>query len=104
MSPHRTPGAGTATGGTPKEPEAVPTESVREEYENLVDLVRKYRFAYYQEDAPLVSDAEFDDLFRRLLRRELVQHLARGVAAISQRGIQIVHFGESVLAGNLLHV
>ncbi|MFJ6302063.1 NAD-dependent DNA ligase LigA [Pseudarthrobacter oxydans] len=66
MSPHRTPGAGTATGGTPKEPEAVPTESVREEYENLVDLVRKYRFAYYQEDAPLVSDAEFDDLFRRL--------------------------------------
>jgi DNA ligase (NAD+) len=31
-----------------------------------VDLVRKYRFAYYQEDAPLVSDAEFDELFRRL--------------------------------------
>ena len=66
MSPHRTPAAGTATGGTPKEPEAVPTEAVREEYENLVDLVRKYRFAYYQEDAPLVSDAEFDNLFRRL--------------------------------------
>ncbi|MDR6416177.1 DNA ligase (NAD+) [Pseudarthrobacter sulfonivorans] len=48
------------------EPEAVPSGSVREEYENLVDLVRKYRFAYYQEDEPLVSDAEFDDLFRRL--------------------------------------
>jgi DNA ligase (NAD+) len=31
-----------------------------------VDLVRKYRFAYYQEDEPLVSDAEFDALFRRL--------------------------------------
>jgi DNA ligase (NAD+) len=44
----------------------VPSESVREEYENLADLVRKYRFAYYQEDAPLVSDAEFDNLFRRL--------------------------------------
>nr|WP_246839923.1 NAD-dependent DNA ligase LigA [Pseudarthrobacter sp. NIBRBAC000502771] len=39
---------------------------MREEYENLADLVRKYRFAYYQEDAPLVSDAEFDSLFRRL--------------------------------------
>jgi DNA ligase (NAD+) len=39
---------------------------VREEYENLADLVRKYRFAYYQEDEPLVSDAEFDTLFRRL--------------------------------------
>jgi DNA ligase (NAD+) len=46
--------------------DAVPTGSVREEYENLVDLVRKYRFAYYQEDEPLVSDAEFDTLFRRL--------------------------------------
>ncbi|YCQ22417.1 NAD-dependent DNA ligase LigA [Arthrobacter sp. Z1-9] len=44
----------------------MPAESVREEYENLVDLVRKYRFAYYQEDTPLVSDAEFDELFRRL--------------------------------------
>ena len=48
------------------DPEVVPSEAVREEYENLADLVRKYRFAYYQEDAPLVSDAEFDDLFRRL--------------------------------------
>lgn len=67
MSPPRTPNHGTPPGdGTPKEPETVPTESVREEYENLVDLVRKYRFAYYQEDAPLVSDAEFDELFRRL--------------------------------------
>lgn len=44
----------------------IPPESVREEYENLADLVRKYRFAYYQEDEPLVSDAEFDTLFRRL--------------------------------------
>nr|WP_320538293.1 NAD-dependent DNA ligase LigA [Pseudarthrobacter sp. IC2-21] len=48
------------------EPEAVPSGSVREEYEKLVDLVRKYRFAYYQEDEPLVSDAEFDALFLRL--------------------------------------
>ena len=48
------------------EPEAVPSGSVLEEYEKLVDLVRKYRFAYYQEDEPLVSDAEFDALFLRL--------------------------------------
>ncbi len=48
------------------DPEVIPSGSVREEYENLADLVRKYRFAYYQEDEPLVSDAEFDDLFRRL--------------------------------------
>jgi DNA ligase (NAD+) len=48
------------------EQDAVPSGSVRGEYENLADLVRKYRFAYYQEDEPLVSDAEFDTLFRRL--------------------------------------
>lgn len=59
-------GTGAATGTDQLEPEAIPSESVRDEYENLADLVRKYRFAYYQEDEPLVSDAEFDALFRRL--------------------------------------
>ena len=59
-------GTSAATGTDQLEPEAVPSESVRDEYENLADLVRKYRFAYYQEDEPLVSDAEFDTLFRRL--------------------------------------
>ncbi|MFF2316711.1 NAD-dependent DNA ligase LigA [Arthrobacter sp. NPDC058097] len=59
-------GTAAATGTDQLEPEAIPSESVRDEYENLADLVRKYRFAYYQEDEPLVSDAEFDTLFRRL--------------------------------------
>ncbi|SDI26235.1 DNA ligase (NAD+) [Arthrobacter cupressi] len=44
----------------------VPAQSVREEYDNLADLVRKHRYAYYQEDAPTISDAEFDALYRRL--------------------------------------
>ncbi|MFC9351101.1 NAD-dependent DNA ligase LigA [Arthrobacter sp. NPDC057013] len=57
---------GTSAATDQLEPEAIPSESVRDEYENLADLVRKYRFAYYQEDEPLVSDAEFDTLFRRL--------------------------------------
>lgn len=39
---------------------------MREEYEVLVEEVRKHRFAYYQEDAPIISDAEFDELYRRL--------------------------------------
>ncbi|WP_426999111.1 NAD-dependent DNA ligase LigA [Pseudarthrobacter sp. N5] len=47
-------------------PEVVPSESVRTEYLDLADRVRTYRFAYYQEDSPVVSDAEFDELFRRL--------------------------------------
>ncbi|MET3922697.1 NAD-dependent DNA ligase LigA [Arthrobacter sp. UYEF20] len=46
--------------------ELVPSEAVREEYEVLVEEVRKHRFAYYQEDAPTISDAEFDELYRRL--------------------------------------
>jgi DNA ligase (NAD+) len=44
----------------------VPAQTVREEYDNLADLVRKHRYAYYQEDAPTISDAEFDALYRRL--------------------------------------
>ncbi|NUL43920.1 NAD-dependent DNA ligase LigA [Cellulosimicrobium funkei] len=50
------------------QPEAgdIPTESLREQYEHLVDEVRKHRTAYYQNDAPLVSDAEYDALYRRL--------------------------------------
>ncbi|MBO0896508.1 NAD-dependent DNA ligase LigA [Arthrobacter sunyaminii] len=43
-----------------------PSDNLREEYQDLADQVRKYRFAYYNEDAPLVSDAEFDELYRRL--------------------------------------
>jgi DNA ligase (NAD+) len=56
--------ADTDTQSTPHE--KVPSGAIREEYENLVEEVRKHRFAYYQEDAPLISDAEFDELFRRL--------------------------------------
>ncbi|MDQ6752315.1 MAG: NAD-dependent DNA ligase LigA [Actinomycetota bacterium] len=44
----------------------VPPEELRDEYETLADNVRKYRFAYYNDDAPLVADAEFDRVYRRL--------------------------------------
>ena len=56
-----------STGNTAAEAETqTPSEAVREEYEELVEEVRKHRFAYYQEDAPIISDAEFDELYRRL--------------------------------------
>jgi DNA ligase (NAD+) len=50
------------------QPEAgeIPPEALRNQYENLVDEVRRHRTAYYQNDAPLVSDAEYDALYRRL--------------------------------------
>ncbi|MFT4469153.1 NAD-dependent DNA ligase LigA [Arthrobacter sulfonylureivorans] len=44
----------------------IPSDEIRDEYEQLTENVRKYRYAYYNEDAPLVSDAEFDALYRRL--------------------------------------
>ncbi|CEA07560.1 DNA ligase [Arthrobacter saudimassiliensis] len=46
--------------------DAPPAADLRREYEELADRIRRYRFAYYNEDAPLVSDAEFDSLYRRL--------------------------------------
>ncbi|WP_235780440.1 NAD-dependent DNA ligase LigA [Sinomonas notoginsengisoli] len=44
----------------------VPSESLREEYDALADEVRRHRALYYNEDAPLISDAEYDALYRRL--------------------------------------
>lgn len=46
--------------------EGAPSYALREEYEQLVEEVRKHRIAYYQENAPLISDAEFDEFWLRL--------------------------------------
>lgn len=43
-----------------------PSDAVRTEYDELAEAVRRHRFAYYQQDAPTISDAEFDTLYRRL--------------------------------------
>ncbi|GAA5227098.1 NAD-dependent DNA ligase LigA [Paeniglutamicibacter antarcticus] len=56
--------AGTQTVEAPGS--AVPEDALRQEYQQLIDEVRKHRAAYYLEDAPLVSDAEFDLLYSRL--------------------------------------
>lgn len=48
-------------------PEAgTPSATLREEYESLAEEVRRHRALYYNEDAPVLSDAEYDELFRRL--------------------------------------
>ena len=46
--------------------DGLPSEALRAEYQDLVDQVRKHRAAYYNDDAPLISDAEFDQLYSRL--------------------------------------
>lgn len=40
--------------------------SLKEEYSQLVDRVRAARHSYYQQDAPTISDAEYDQLYRQL--------------------------------------
>ncbi|MEW5809001.1 MAG: NAD-dependent DNA ligase LigA [Actinomycetota bacterium] len=63
MSPKATP-----------DPEAVlaeqaddaPDAEVRRQWQDLADEVREHQFRYYVRDAPVISDAEFDTLLRRL--------------------------------------
>nr|WP_243399655.1 NAD-dependent DNA ligase LigA [Arthrobacter glacialis] len=50
----------------PEETQPIPADADRERYGVLVDLIQKYRAAYYNDDAPLASDAEFDVLYTEL--------------------------------------
>ncbi|WP_425863227.1 NAD-dependent DNA ligase LigA [Arthrobacter sp. TWP1-1] len=50
--------------------EVIPDQEARERYGVLVDLIQKYRAAYYNDDAPLASDAEFDLLYSELEKLE----------------------------------
>ncbi|WP_257965640.1 NAD-dependent DNA ligase LigA [Kocuria rhizophila] len=43
-----------------------PSEGLREEYAQLSDRVREARAAYYVHDQPVISDAEYDQLYRSL--------------------------------------
>jgi len=54
----------------PTETSSAPPEDVRAAHDALVEQIRQHREAYYQQDAPLISDAEYDALFRELQRIE----------------------------------
>jgi DNA ligase (NAD+) len=49
---------------------AVLDDEVRTTYASLVDTVNKARHAYYVADSPVLSDAEYDKLYHRLLELE----------------------------------
>jgi DNA ligase (NAD+) len=52
-------------------PEADPVEpQVRRQWRELADEVREHQFRYYVRDAPIISDADFDQLLRRLAELE----------------------------------
>lgn len=44
----------------------VAMDTVRSEYEHIVEVVEAARRAYYVDDAPVMSDADYDALYRRL--------------------------------------
>src|SRR5258708_18205322 len=59
---------------SPKKPETAlaeqakeaPDADLRRRWQLLADEVREHQFRYYVRDAPIISDADFDDLLRRL--------------------------------------
>lgn len=70
-SQQETPAASATTAETDTPPDSVqgavvPPEADRERYAELVELVEKYRAAYYNDDAPMVTDAEFDVVYSEL--------------------------------------
>jgi DNA ligase (NAD+) len=51
--------------------EATPADAdLRRRWQQLADEVREHQFRYYVKDAPIISDAEFDDQFRELAALE----------------------------------
>ena len=46
------------------------TPEVRRLWRELADEVREHQFRYYVRDAPIISDADFDQLLRRLAALE----------------------------------
>lgn len=45
-------------------------ESVREQYDRLVEEIKQHDINYYVNDAPVITDFEYDQLYRRLLDME----------------------------------
>ncbi|WP_425552441.1 DNA ligase LigA-related protein, partial [Glutamicibacter nicotianae] len=62
----------------PVETADVPPEADKTRYEQLVEQIRAHREAYYQNDAPLVSDAEYDALFQELQLLEATYPILAG--------------------------
>ena len=53
------------------DPETDPIDpQVRRRWQELADEVREHQFRYYVKDAPIISDADFDELFDELAALE----------------------------------
>ncbi|MDA0784977.1 MAG: NAD-dependent DNA ligase LigA [Proteobacteria bacterium] len=58
------------TNETPDDPETLSPADAGAEHARLADEIRAHNVAYHQQDAPVISDAAYDALFRRLLALE----------------------------------
>ena len=58
------------TDQNPTDADALSPAEAGAEHARLADEIRAHNVAYHQEDAPVVSDAEYDALFQRLLALE----------------------------------
>ena len=61
----------TMTDDTTQSPKTMSEDEARAAHAQLADEVRAHNAAYYQNDAPVVSDGEYDMLFQRLLALEV---------------------------------
>ncbi|MGY8956591.1 MAG: DNA ligase LigA-related protein, partial [Alphaproteobacteria bacterium] len=59
------------TDDTTQSPKTMSEDEARAAHAQLADEVRAHNAAYYQNDAPVVSDGEYDMLFQRLLALEV---------------------------------
>lgn len=59
------------TDDTTQSPKTMSEDEARAAHVQLADEVRAHNAAYYQNDAPVVSDGEYDMLFQRLLALEV---------------------------------
>ncbi len=58
------------TDTTPPDPETLSPADAGAEHARLAEEIRAHNVSYHQQDAPVVSDAVYDALFRRLLELE----------------------------------
>ncbi|MBO23154.1 MAG: DNA ligase (NAD(+)) LigA [Rhodospirillaceae bacterium] len=58
-----------------KSPRSLSADTAADEHAKLAAEIRMHNTAYYQRDAPLVSDADYDTLFQRLLAIEAAHPL-----------------------------
>ena len=76
---------------------ATPAPDTRQKWHELVDAINNARAAYYQHDAPSISDSEYDSLFRELeALEERYPELASGESPTQTVGGQASEMFEAV--------